>query len=168
MLGWCGGRCWQPLTSVCLRVTTCADGALPAPPPAGPAAPPMPLCQQRWEGDWHAGGPEHWALPSQDGTGPASPSPCPSSLAAPSPPRPPARVCSSHHPLCQPASQLCLSPGATLLRPSPLLCLLGPSVLSETWRFSNCACISPGAGEGERKPPTPPAFDPASNYRSNL
>lgn len=95
-------------------------------------------------------------------------SPYPSILAATFPPSPSARVCSSHQPPCQPESQLCPSPGTTLSYPSPPLCLLVPQVLSETWRFSNCACISLGAGEGEQEPPTPQAFDPASNYMLNL
>lgn len=71
------------------------------------------------------------------------------------PPGPSARVCSSRHLPCQSESQLCPSPGMTLPHPSPPLCFLSPQVLSETWRFSNCACISPGLGKVSGSHPLP-------------
>lgn len=142
---------------VCLGATTCADRA-----PASPQQPTHPChpcasCMLGEEGrrwTWRAGA---WGLR----TGGWDELPSPGSLCLLSLQSLPGLI---HLPECRSHPSMPTREPPTL--PLGLHCfitcsrsLLGPQALSETWRFSSCACISSGAGEGENEPPTPVAFE---------
>lgn len=153
-------RCWDGAhrrvlavsTFVCLRLTTCADraSAIPGSPPTHAA-----LCQaahQEKEGVQMCR--QNRGLLSQDRC-------CPPLVSLPLLALQ-ALPCLVHLPECaaptpagQPESQPCLFQGAALSQPSPAHSWWGPWALREPWRFSNCACTSPGPGKTSMSHPLP-------------